>query len=215
MTNYNYLHQIISEFNNNNFDFIILRKSECLIEKKINDNDDIDILLNLRNRSNLKNFLKKKKFIHYQDSAMKFIYLYSSIPHDHYFDKKNKIHFDIAYDISYKSPNQGEIIPIDDNHALDYWSQKIRIDLDKNCYIHCLNKEHLLEHILCHCIFDKKKINNYYHSQIISLYKQVNKKILTNNLERIFFKFSKRLIELLDKEELENIYEKYITFREY
>lgn len=215
MTNYNYLRQIISEFNSNNFDFIILRKSECIIKNEINDNDDIDILLNLRNRSNLKNFLKKKKFIHYQDSVMKFIYLYGSIPHDHYFDKKNKIHFDVGYDIAYKSPNQREIIPIDDDHVFDYWRQKIRFDINNNCYINFLNKEHLLEHILCHCIFDKKNINNYYHSQIINLYKQVNKMILINNLKRIFFLFSKKLIELLDKEELENIYEKYISFSEY
>ena len=92
--------EVFGDFNKNNIDFIILRKDEIIFEKI--KNEDVDILISLKDDEKVKNIFLKKKLTTYTDSKYNNIYLYKSKPHKHYYDKKICINFDVCFDISYE-----------------------------------------------------------------------------------------------------------------
>ena len=212
MNNTTQISEIFSYLNSNNIDFIILRKQELILENI--ENNDIDLLISFSDLKKVINVFKNKKLLTYTDNKFNNIYLYGAKPHKHFYNKELNINFDISFDISYKSINQREFIPINDSD-LDYiWEKKIKIQKE-NFYYFKMDDNSQLTHLISHCIFNKNNFSDYYSKKIIQLLDNIDEKIFLKMLEITFYKFSKKLLELLKSHKFEVIFEDYLSFKEY
>jgi len=202
---------IFNKLNDNQIDFLILRKDERIFE---NSNDDIDILVNINFKKKIGKILASQGLRYYKDSEYLYEYLYQSKPHEHYFCKNLGINLDICFDISYKSFNNSEIIPVDDE-TLDYIFQNKKKVTAQNFYYFKLDDHSQLLHLICHCIFNKKFFSEYYKQKIEKLILQIDHIFFVKILEKIFFKFSPFLLKLILQKKYNNIIDNYLSFREY
>lgn len=211
MDNKKKITEIFKSFNQESIDIIILRKQENLFD---NNNDDIDILASYKDFKKLKKILKKNDLLFYSDSKYINDYLYKSIPHHHFYNKNLGLNFDISFDISYRSINNQEFIPIDDER-LDYiWCNKIKI-IKNDFYFFQMDKYSQIIHLISHCIFDKKNFSDYYRNKISELIIEIDKTIFFEMIEPIFYKYKKRLFELIKDQKFDNIFNDYISYKEY
>ena len=212
MNNSTQISEIFSNFNQNNIDFIILRKHELIFENI--ENNDIDLLVSSSDLKKIINIFRNKKLLNYTDNKFSNVYLYGAKPHKHFYNKGLNIHFDVSLDISYKSINQKEFIPINDSD-LDYiWEKKIKIQKESFYYFQMDDNSQLI-HLINHCIFNKNNFSDYYSKKIIQLLDNIDEKIFFKMLETTFYKFSKKLFELLKAHKFEVIFEDYLSFKEY
>ena len=75
--------------------------------------------------------------------------------------------------------------------------------------------EHELIHLLTRCIFDKKNFNIAYQNRIEELLEKVNIETIKIELNKVFFKFTDNLLDLLIKKKYNCIIKDYLTFKEY
>ena len=212
MNNSTQISEIFSNFNQNNIDFIILRKHELIFENI--ENNDIDLLVSSSDLKKIINIFRNKKLLNYTDNKFSNVYLYGAKPHKHFYNKGLNINFDVSLDISYKSINQKEFIPINDSD-LDYiWEKKIKIQKESFYYFQMDDNSQLI-HLINHCIFNKNNFSDYYSKKIIQLLDNIDEKIFFKMLETTFYKFSKKLFELLKAHKFEVIFEDYLSFKEY
>jgi hypothetical protein len=205
------LKKIFNSFKANNIDYLVLRKQEQIPDKVTYDND-LDLLCKRAQRKKIKSIFLKNHYNFYQDSETQNVYLYGAKPHDHFLNKKNDLHIDIVYSLSYRSPNKGEWVSVDKEIQIDIWNQLIVSD---KFWRYKPSAQDELIHILCHCIFDKRKIDKYYKSKIQELLAQVDSALLEKKLSLIFFDFSPKLIEYILNNDTDNIFLNYISFKEY
>lgn len=211
MDNKEKITEIFKSFNQESIDIIILRKQENLFNKNY---DDIDILASYKDFKKLKKILKKNGLLFYSDSKYINNYLYKSIPHHHFYNKNLGLNFDISFDISYRSINNQEFIPIDDEQ-LDYiWCNKIKI-IKNDFYFFQMDKYSQIIHLISHCIFDKKNFSDYYRNKITELIIEIDKTIFFEMIEPIFYKYKKRLFELIKDQKFDIIFNDYISYKEY
>ena len=78
-----------------------------------------------------------------------------------------------------------------------------------------MDDESQLIHLICHCIFDKNKFTGYYCEKVNELFSKINKKTFLEILQPFFYKYSENLYELLSNKNYENIFEEYLSFKEY
>jgi hypothetical protein len=192
------LEKLFNNFQYNNIDYVVLRKHELIPDQATCEND-IDLLCRREQRRDIFKFFRNNNYRFYQDSEIKNIYLYGAKPHDHFIDEKNGLHIDIVYNLSYRSPNEGEWVAVDKEIQEDIWKQIVVSDKFWKYEPAPIDK---LIHIVCHCLLDKRRVDNYYELKIQELFQQVDKRILEKKLSLIFFKFSFKLME-------------YISFKEY
>ena len=210
MSNIRQISEILNKFNKFNVDFIILRKPEMIFKK----NNDIDILLSYKNLNTINKIFKNTSLISYKDNKYSNVYLYGSHSHWHFYNKKSEINFDLCFDISYRSINEKEFVPIDDDELIKIWANKIKVNCDNFFYFQMDERSQLL-HYICHSIFDKNNFSDYYSSQINDLIKKIDKKTFIDIAKPFFYKYSERLFDLISNQKFKIIFNDYLTFKEY
>lgn len=208
----NILKEIFSAFDEHCIEYIMLRKHDCKPDT-FSIKNDIDLLCKKEQRKAIKHVFSERRFSFYQDSALKNVYLYGVSAHEHFINKKDDLHFDVVYKLSYRSINRGEWIPVHDDLQQDIWNNKI---VCNGAYWKCV-PSHLDEliHILCHCLLDKRDINDHYRTRIKELLRFVSIDDLIAKLSLVFFKFTPALIEHINRNNFEGLFDKYISFKEY
>ena len=73
----------------------------------------------------------------------------------------------------------------------------------------------LVLHLCCHCIFDKNFVDKKYSDDILHEYSQSKKIKIYDNLKQVFFKATDLIIEKLDKENLNDLFQSYISYSKY
>lgn len=210
MENKKHISKILKQLNYFNIDFIILRKQDSIFENY----GDIDLLVSFKSKKILREVFRNSKFLYYKDSKFTNVYLYKSIPHEHYYNKKLNINFDFSFDISYRSLNNKEFVPIDDSILKNIWEKKIKVKYD-DFYFFQMDEESQLIHLICHCIFDKNKFSEYYCEKVNELLSKINKKTFLEISQPFFYKYSENLYDLLSDKNYEDIFEEYLSFKEY
>ena len=113
-----------------------------------------------------------------------------------------------------KSLNAGEWIPLDKKIQHSAWTnKKFYKSVDFKYWGLSEDDEFIM--LIVRSIFDKKKFISGYIERIQSLYQYINISFVIEKLELVFFKFSTRLFEKLEKKEYETIINEYIEFRDY
>ncbi len=192
-------------------DWIVLRKHDH-IPDKISISEDIDLLCKREQRDGILRTYQSAGYAFHEDPREYNTYLYGAYPHDHFVDKENDIHVDIVYKLSYRSPNRGEWIPVHEELQSDIWDNIVEVGAFWKYKASPVDE---LIHILCHCIFDKRACLPYYRTLIRELIGHTDTRLLSRKLELIFFSFAPKLVEYILSDDMDGIFEKYITFKDY
>ncbi|MDB9772164.1 hypothetical protein OAC11_05115 [Alphaproteobacteria bacterium] len=198
-----------------------LRKGELIFDGSVAD--DIDLLINDAVDAELWKYLKSVGFKKKVDLRFLNIYLYGSRPHIHYVNTTLDLHFDCVFGLYHRSVHLitkpgFEIthwIPLD--KVIQEESVKNLRTLDvQGLILPCLRLEVELVHLIAHVILDKKGcIDLYYKNRIRLLLDQVDMVDFKYMLNLVFFRFSNHLIEQLQNNKFDSLFEQYLTYRDY
>lgn len=203
---------IKSTFNlldSSNVNFVVLRNFD-LIPHNCSLKNDIDLLVAKENITDLNNEMTKLGYSAFGDKG---IYLYGAQPHMHYVNENSDVHFDVVYGLYYRSLLNRE------------WFVKIDEPLQNSVLRHKLttsyfwkyrpSHEDLVLHLCCHCIFDKNFVNKKYSDEILYEYRQCEKAKIYFSLKQVFFKAADLIIEKLESENIDDLFQSYISYSKY
>ena len=205
------LKKIFEKFEYEKIKFVVLRNHEEIPERLSLDND-LDLLIEHKNISSIKKILLRNNFKHKRKLLDTDTYLYKSKPHIHFYDYKNKIHLDIVNNLSYRSPNNNEWISVHEKIQKSLWKNLIKTN---ELWLYKPSNKDLLLHIICHCIFDKKNINYKYQAKIKYLFRNCDTVEIKDLLGLVFFKFTDKLISMINNNNMEVIVKEYFAFSDY
>ena len=205
------LKEIFKKLEYEKIKFVVLRNHEEIPEMLSLEND-LDLLINYKDNSNIKKILLKNKFKQKRKLLDSDTYLYKSKPHIHFYDFKNKIHLDIVNNLSYRSPNNNEWISVHEKIQNSLWQNLIKTN---ELWLYKPSNKDLLVHLICHCIFDKKIFNYKYQVKIQYLFRNCDTVELKNLLELVFFKFTDKLISMIKNNNIQEIVKEYFAFSNY
>ena len=209
MTKMELIQALCRDFQQNSVELIVLRKSGR-IPGQLTLAEDIDILCHRQGREKIKRIFKAHGFLFTSEDVTENIYLYGSFPHDYFTHQQAAICFDAAYSLSYRSLNRGEWIPVSGSIQRSIWEHKRH-----NNFFFVPSETDELLHLICHCLLDKRAVDAYYEKRIGELFAKAQQKELAVMLEKIFQKFSPRIVELISGGDQSRLFEEYITFRDY
>ncbi len=200
--------------NENLVDYIILRDVNKELPANLDCGKDIDLLINRSHKEKIITTLLKNKWEecwHPWDFGNNFIFLYAMDPFLMF--KKNNIHVDLAFQLSCRSLNNKEWFPLDKSIQESCFSNKRIIENSDLKYR--LSYEDEFIHLLTRCIFDKNQFDEFYIKRLDELKNKIDLNNVIEKLEKVFFKFSYNLVDLIKKSDYKNIYWNYITFVNY
>lgn len=211
----------IFDFFSNDNEFRILRKADRLELASLEN--DVDILISKNYFSKIKRFFLMQGFQYRADSHLTNVYLYGTLPHIHFFNVEYRLHFDCVFSLMHRSLMRHQIgeIPVTYWIPLDKAIQektKSRYAEVETVYGTVKTLDHQTEilHIVCHVIYDKNGVwSDYYRRRLTNLMKVFPPEQLVDDFEKVFFRFSARLIVMLQAEMFDDIYNEYVKFKGY
>lgn len=202
---------IFSRLRSQDIPYMVLR-GFAEIPSEVNLHNDIDLLCKNSNKEQIIETFKSLKFKYYIDSKISNQYLYHAQPHYHFTSRKLDLHFDVVFNLAYRSPNNGEWVSVHQYLQDSIWNNMIKVN---QSWIFQPHSSDLIIHILCHCIFDKKRFDDKHVKCIENELVYVNIEDLASMLELIFFKFTIRLIQYVQCGRYNDILREYLSFSEY
>ena len=193
-------------------DYVVLRNHDE-IPSGVTLDKDIDLLVHPNQTKQVRKVFDSMGFYRRVDSKKEHIFCYGTCPHEHFFSKSEDVHVDVIFQLMYRSPNQGEWIPAHQDIQESMWNNRVY----DNTFIGCWRPDSTDEmlHLLAHGIFDKQGISSVYQKKLSLLWPKVDKALFKICLEHLFFKFTPTIIQLIERNEFEGLFEKYISFKEY
>lgn len=201
------------QMNDLGIEYVLLRNIDNELPDNFKCRKDIDLLVNPNSRIKFKEFMKQnswKKVKHPWNFSNNFVFLYNMDEFEMY--QKGCVNLDISYQLSTRSTNNNEWMPIDQLINDSVWINKKK-NIEYDWYEMCIEDQ--LIHLLTRCVFDKKEFNSGYIIKINELIKVVNRQNLIKKLNLVFFKFTQNLLDLLEKQRYDVIRNQYIEFTDY
>jgi len=214
-----FIDNFFRHLNDAKVDFLIPRKIDLVYDTNIKD--DIDVIIKTES---MKSFIKSSKrfgFVLKKDTHILNSFLYGAKPHYHFLNFKEEVHIDVVQKWQHKSIDFDRCgrrkinkwLPVHNELQIEIWrsaTQHNRIS-----WARVPSKEIELCHIMCHVLLDKETISAYYKERIEYLIRICDQKKLLNYLELVFYKFSKRYIDICLLSDFDNIHNEYISFDKY
>lgn len=209
-----HISELFRLLNRHKIDYVLLRNLNDELPSQLKITKDIDILVNPLHKSILIDVLEEDnwlKLIHPWDFGKNFKFLYSM--NEFIMFKKNNIHLDICFQLHCRSLNDGEWFPLDEIIQTSCFKNKKHI-LNKP-WLYQLSLEDELIHLITRCIFDKKQFELTYIKRIQFLFKNIDEKLFYSKLEKVFFKYTSNLVQLLINEKYAEIRPNFLTYKDY
>ena len=205
----NIVKSIFNYLVNEQLDYVVLRNFEDIPEKLSMEND-LDLLINKSEMHFFDKIIRSFGFELYKDKG---VYLYGAQPHYHYIFTDINLHLDVVDGLYYKSPlDENCFVKIDNILQKSILEKKLEVD---NFWKYRPSYEDLVTHLCCHCIFDKKQVDNKYAYIIENEYKKCSEYTLSSYLKKVFFKASNMVLECIKNRQTSMMYERYTKFKDY
>jgi len=203
--------EVFELLDESNVQYVMLRGISNLLPDQLNKGKDIDILVHKDDKLKVHKILRKLFFI-IDPRLSEYTYLYGVTEFRYYRNFLHDIAIDICFELTCRSLNGGEIVPLDkaiqsnifDNIIFDrefHWKRELSI-------------ENQMIYEISYAILNKDgselALKNAYKTNDENILKSVEDK-----LEMVFFKFTPILMSLLKGSKYKDIYNSYLTFKEY
>jgi hypothetical protein len=207
--------KIFKFLNEENIEYILIRNINNELPDKLKIGKDIDILIDYKNKKDIIQFFFKYNFNIVPHPHRNNIYLYGVNKFTFLKNKVNNIIFDLNFQLMCRSLNAGEWIPLDQMIQESAWKNRRfeKVSDDFGYWTLGYNDEFIA--LVVRSIFDKKEFQDGYINRIEELKNKIDLKDVEEKMKFIFFKFTPFLLEMIEKQEYENIIKNYLQFKEY
>lgn len=191
--------------------FVTLQGFE-LLPDKVSIKKDVDLLIHPDSAGSALMIFEGCGFIASNGYPQGTVCLYGTRPSIFYDHKQLDIRFHVVYELSYRSLNKGEKIPVDKMLQNSIFQNKMSVG-EIWRYMPSAEDEFLM--LICRCIYDKRTVPQWYKDKIEKLFSEIAPEKRQKHCELVFLKFTPQLLATIEKKETEYIFEKYITFCDY
>jgi len=204
---------IFNDLNTAGLRYILIRNINNELPGSLRIGKDIDLLVPYNERRNFINFLAEKGFKNIRHPLCNDIFLYGANKFEFFVNKDNVL-LDLNYQLTCRSLNAGEWIPLDKKIQDSAWKNKKINKIDKFTY-YSLGMEDEFVALVTRSIFNKKEFQKGYIKRIDELINVIDVNDVIAKFQLIFFKFTSVLLRMLKKRQYEMILDRYISFSEY
>lgn len=127
-------------------------------------------------------------------------------------DTSQFFYIDVSYLLCCKSLMPKTWIPLDRKIQKNIWKKRV-FDEKNQWWIMDVNTRFI--YYLVRCIFDKQTFSDKYIHEIENSYSLIDIDVVKEGLNLIFFKYTNRLLMLLEKRKYSMIVEDYVSFSKY
>ncbi len=174
----------------------------CILDTSENE---VSFLISKDADSIIKNAMKGWRKIKEKD-----VYLYSLKPILHYRKKNYEVYF--HFKLSCRSTLNGAWVPLERSINDTVLENAV---IDVNTGLRVLAADDAVCYLLADCIYTKKFFPYEKRKTILQKLEKADKDILNEKLSKIFFKFSEKLLGMVEREEFDEIIPAYFAFARY
>lgn len=212
MVNKEYITEFFDILNKCNIQYVLIKNDDDRIPESVEDGDDVDILIHPTDYNKFADLMNKEGYIKVHNEFKKYYFIYGLKP-DLYL-KKNEAYFH-AYDrlacTSFTNMGMAKI-PLDDYIQNYIWKTRVWDNYNR-WWI--MDNRIILLYLLVRSVFDKKFFKSKYIREIEKRIQLLDDKDFVYMCEKVFFKFTDRLIEMVKSKQYDNIIIEYKTFTDY
>jgi len=210
----NQIKELFDLLNSSEIEYVLLRNLDNELPNHLKPTKDIDIIVNPLQKNALTTLLKGAQYQqvrHPWNFGRNFIFLYAM---DKFlFFRKGGISLDVCFQLACRSLNAGEWFPLDMVVQDSVFQNRRFVEGEISAYM--LSYEDELIHLITRGVFDKKTFNDAYIRRMKFLFGQIDINDFTYKAERVFFKFTPKLVELLKADRFSEIRHGFITYKSY
>lgn len=204
---------VFNKLNTASLDYILIRNINNELPDSLRIGKDIDLLVHYNDRRGFINFLVERGFKSIKHPHCDNIFLYGANKFEFFVNKDNVL-LDLNYQLTCRSINAGEWIPLDQKIQDSAWKNK-KINENGKFTYYSLSAEDEFVVLVTRSIFDKKEFQNGYIDRIEELINLIDVNDVIAKFQLVFFKFTPLLLTMLKNSQYEMILERYISFSEY
>lgn len=210
--NENIIINVFEILNETKCEYVLIKNIGNELPLKLPDGKDIDIVINGNDRERFINNISAEFDIvqHPLGASNGWIFLYGMQEHDFFKLKKTggeNVYLDVSYVLSCKSLMPKTWIPLDKELQDRMWADKCW-DSNNNWWI--LDDETRFVYYMVRCIFDKQVFSERYIKEIENT--SIDLPTTKRLLEKVFYKYTNRLMEMLKDRRYDEIRDDYIRF---
>ncbi len=207
---------IFKLLNKQGLDYILMRNISNELPFSLEIGKDIDILVNKKDEIFFINFFHSNDYKTISHPFRNDIFLYGVDKFKFkYNNNNNNILFDLNFQVAVRSFDAGQWIPVNQIIQESVWKNKRfeKMNNDFGYWTFSYDDEFIC--LLARSIFDKKRFQRGYVKRINELFGLISKEEVIKKLNMVFFKFTPCLMQLIAKQDYQNIIKNYLTFKEY
>lgn len=212
-----YITNFLLGLNQANIEYVLIKNIANELPEHLENGKDIDICVREKDMSKLEDVMLSMGFVqlvHPQGMKSGWSFFYG-LP-EHQFWKLDCCPYDIHADISFKlsclSLTQCAWVPLDSFIQKYMWDNKVWEEKN-NWWIMDINSR--FAYYFVRCIFDKKTFSDKYIYEIENSKSLIDINIVSSLLEKVFFKFTEKLLELVEEQKYQEIIMEYKRFKDY
>lgn len=201
----------------NKIDFRLIKNISGELPSSLKNGKDIDILVNPKQKQEFASVMSKNNFLlrtHPYGKENGWHFLYQVPPCQFWQLNTEKITFyiDVSFMMMCKSLAPKSWVPLNKPFQ-DAAFENSKWNENLGCFQ--IEEKTAFAYKIVRCVFDKRGFPNAYINEIKSQKKFLQDEKVRSLLEAEFFKFTPRLISLLQNDEYESICKAYISFSDY
>ena len=209
------VHNMFNRLNANGINYILTKNIADELPDKLKVGKDIDLIVNSRDYAKFQFIMQScgyRRIIHPHGKEAGWRFIYGA--HENIFlnNPVNNLIVDAYAELCTKSISMNAWLPLDKIIQKSIWTNKVW-DSANQWWI--MDDENLVIYLLTRSIFEKGGFNAEYISEIEKRKKFLKNPSARKKLDKIFFKFSDKLIEMVSRGQYNEIFLSYITFADY
>lgn len=200
--------------NNSEICYLLIKNNDDYLPDRLSYLKDIDILIHPKDKSLFHKVMKQNGYLYnpYFGISRRNGYTFLYPMDDGEWFVKDKMIIEVFYQLNVHALEDNTFLPLDEKINNNIWINR-KWDNDKRWY--CMDEETLLVYLIARSIFDKKEFTQTYRNEIKKRFYLLHEKNVINQLKLIFFKYTDKLIYLLEKEKFDEIIPSYLQFCDY